>query len=88
MNINIVPIVDFITGLCTNTSDTIIKDPEHRLNSLIPFIGPIFLFIVLSSIHTFFFDLSLVNTQPSGYDVLIISKIQLVVYYQCCVLIG
>ena len=54
VNINIVPIVDFITGLCTNTFDTIIKDPEHRLNSLIPFIGPIFLFIVLSSIHTFF----------------------------------
>ena len=38
--VNIVPIVDFITGLCTNTFDTIIKDPEHRLNSLIPFSGP------------------------------------------------
>lgn len=38
--VNIVPIVDFITGLCTNTFDTIIKDPEHRLNGLIPFSGP------------------------------------------------
>ena len=26
---NIVPIVDYITGLCTNTVDTIIKDPGH-----------------------------------------------------------
>ena len=33
--VNIVPIVDFITGLCSNTFDTIIKDPEHRLNRLI-----------------------------------------------------
>ena len=38
--VNIVPIVDFITGLCTNTFDTITKDPEHHLNSLIPFSGP------------------------------------------------
>ena len=37
---NIVPIVDFITGLCSNTFDTIIKDPEHRLNRLIQFSGP------------------------------------------------
>ena len=37
---NIVPIVDFITGLCSNTFDTIIKDPEHRLNWLIQFSGP------------------------------------------------
>ena len=37
---NIVPTVDFITGLCSNTFDTIVKDPEHRLNSLIPFSGP------------------------------------------------
>ena len=27
--VNIVPIVDFITGLCSNTFDTIIKDPEQ-----------------------------------------------------------
>ena len=33
--VNIVPIADFITGLCTNAFDTIIKDPEHRLNCLI-----------------------------------------------------
>ena len=33
--VNIVSIEDFITGLCTNTFDTIIKDPGHRLNSLI-----------------------------------------------------
>ena len=33
--VNIVPIVDFITGLCRNAFDTIIKDPEHRLNRLI-----------------------------------------------------
>ena len=38
--VNIVPIVDFITGLCSNTFDTIIKDPEHRLNRLIQFSGP------------------------------------------------
>ena len=38
--VNIVPIADFITGLCTNAFDTIIKDPEHRLNWLIPFSGP------------------------------------------------
>ena len=38
--VNIVPIADFITGLCTNAFDTIIKDPEHRLNCLIPFSGP------------------------------------------------
>ena len=38
--VNILPIVDFIIGLCTNTFDTIIKDPGHRLNSLIPFSGP------------------------------------------------
>ena len=38
--VNIVPTVDFITGLCSNTFDTIVKDPEHRLNSLIPFSGP------------------------------------------------
>ena len=37
---NIVHTVDFITGLCSNTFDAIIKDPEHRLNSLIPFRGP------------------------------------------------
>ena len=37
---NIVHTVDFITGLCSNTFDTIIKDPEHHLNSLIPFRGP------------------------------------------------
>ena len=29
--VNIVPIVDFISGLCSNTFDTIIKDPEHYL---------------------------------------------------------
>ena len=33
--VNIVPIVDFITRLCSNTFGTIIKDPEHRLNRLI-----------------------------------------------------
>ena len=38
--VNIVPIVDFIMGLCSNTFDTIIKDPEHRLNRLIQFSGP------------------------------------------------
>ena len=38
--VNIVPIVDFITGLCSNTFDTIIKNPEHRLNRLIQFSGP------------------------------------------------
>ena len=38
--VNIVPIVDFITGLCSNTFDTIIKDPEHCLNRLIQFSGP------------------------------------------------
>ena len=38
--VNIVPIVDFITGLCSNTFDTIINDPEHRLNRLIQFSGP------------------------------------------------
>ena len=38
--VNIVPIADFITGLCSNTFDTIIKDPEHRLNRLIQFSGP------------------------------------------------
>ena len=38
--VNIVSIVDFITGLCSNTFDTIIKDPEHRLNRLIQFSGP------------------------------------------------
>ena len=38
--VNIVPIVDFITGLCSNTFDTIIKDPEHRLNRLIQFSAP------------------------------------------------
>ena len=29
--VNIVPIVDFITGLCSNTFDAIGKVPEHRL---------------------------------------------------------
>ena len=38
--VNIVPIVDFITGLCSNTFDIIIKYPEHRLNRLIQFSGP------------------------------------------------
>ena len=38
--VNIVPIVDFITGLSSNTFDTIIKNPEHRLNRLIQFSGP------------------------------------------------
>ena len=38
--VNIVPIVDFITGLCNNTFDTSIKDPEHRLNRLIQFSEP------------------------------------------------
>ena len=33
--VNIVPIVDFVTGLCTNTFDAIIKDPGHCLNTLI-----------------------------------------------------
>ena len=37
---NIVPIVDFITGLCGNTFDTIIKVLEHHPNSLISFSGP------------------------------------------------
>ena len=37
---NIVPIVDFIKGLCSNTFDTIIKDPDHCLNRLIQFSGP------------------------------------------------
>ena len=31
--VNIVPIVDFIKGLCSNTFDIILKDPEHRLSS-------------------------------------------------------
>ena len=39
--VNVVPNVDFITGLCKNNFDTIIEDPEHRLNSLIPFNGPL-----------------------------------------------
>ena len=38
--VNSVPTVDFITGLCSNTFDTIVKDSEHSLNSLIPFSGP------------------------------------------------
>ena len=38
--VNIVPIVYFITGLCSYTFDTIIKVPRHRLHSLIPFSGP------------------------------------------------
>ena len=38
--VNMVPIADFIMGLCTDAFDTIIKDPKHRLNSLIPFTGP------------------------------------------------
>ena len=38
--VNIVPIVDFITGQCSNTFDAIIKDPEHRLNRLKQFSGP------------------------------------------------
>ena len=38
--VNIVPIVDFITGPCSNTFDIIIKDPEHCLNRLIQFSGP------------------------------------------------
>ena len=38
--VNIVPIVDFITGLCGNTFDTIIKVLEHHPNSLISFSGP------------------------------------------------
>ena len=38
--VNIVPIVDSITGQSSNTFDTITKDPKHRLNNLIPFIGP------------------------------------------------
>ena len=38
--VNIVPIVDFITGLGSNTFNTIIKVPEHHLNSLIPFSEP------------------------------------------------
>ena len=38
--VNIVPIVDFITGPCSNTFDIIMKDPEHRLNRLIQFSGP------------------------------------------------
>ena len=38
--VNIVRIVDFITGLCSNSLDIIIKGPEPRLNSLIPFSGP------------------------------------------------
>ena len=33
-------IVDFITRLCSNTFDTIIKVPEHRLNRLIQFSAP------------------------------------------------
>ena len=37
--VNLVPIVDFITGLCSNTF-IILKDPEHRLSSLIPSGGP------------------------------------------------
>ena len=38
--VNIVPVVDFITGLCSNTFDATINDPEHRLNRLIQFSGP------------------------------------------------
>ena len=34
------PIVDLITGLCSNTFDTIVKDPEQRLNRLIQFSAP------------------------------------------------
>lgn len=37
---NIIPIVDFTTGLCSNTFDTIIKDPERCLHRLMPFSGP------------------------------------------------
>ena len=39
-SMTIVPIVDFIKRLCSNTFDTIIKVPEHRLNRLIQFSGP------------------------------------------------
>ena len=38
--VNIVPIVDFIAGLCSNTFNTIIKVPEHCLKRLIQFSGP------------------------------------------------
>ena len=38
--VNRVPIVDFIKGLCSNTFDIILKDPEHRLSRLIPSGGP------------------------------------------------
>ena len=38
--VKIVPVVDFITGLCGYAFDTIIMVPGHRLNSLIPFSGP------------------------------------------------
>ena len=38
--VNIVPIVDFIAGLCGNTFDTIIKVLELHPNSLISFSGP------------------------------------------------
>ena len=30
--VSIVSIMDFITALCSNTFDTIVRDPEHRLN--------------------------------------------------------
>ena len=36
--VNIVPImINFIRGLCSNTFDSIVRDPKNRLYSLMPF---------------------------------------------------
>ena len=34
--LNIVPIIDFITAICNETFDTIVRDPEHHLCSVGP----------------------------------------------------
>jgi hypothetical protein len=37
---DIVPIGDYISSICSNTFESIVKDPDHRLHSLVPFSGP------------------------------------------------
>jgi hypothetical protein len=37
---DIVPIGDYISSICSNTFESIVKDPDHRLLSLVPFSGP------------------------------------------------
>ena len=38
--LNIVLITDFNTAICNETFDSIVRDPEHHLHSLLPFCGP------------------------------------------------